>query len=327
METIKSEILNDYTGLIKSLQSIQIPQDYKMLAESMGKKTISYSQLSLFMKCQHAWKLEYINKIRPVKPSIHLIFGTAMHKTIQDYVQELYDHTTKDANNLDLNKKLSTYLREEYARVKAENNNEDFSTKFELTSFYEDGVAILDFIKKKRQDYFSRKNVILVGIELPIFIETDCNQSVLIFGFLDLVLFDKLDNKFHIKDFKTSTKGWGTYQKNDQSKIAQLLLYKKYMSKQYNININDIDVEYIILKRKLYENVEFPQKRIQKFAPASGKPSVNKIEKELSEFINKSFNADGTYNLNSNYEKSLTNSACKFCIFKGTEHCSESKHI
>ena len=39
----------------------------------------------------------------------------------------------------------------------------------------------------------------------------------------------------------------------------------------------------------------YPQKRVQEFVPASGKPTRNKLQKEIENFVSTSFNTDGSY--------------------------------
>ena len=104
-------------------------------------------------------------------------------------------------------------------------------------------------------------------------------------GYLDIVIHDTLSNTIKIMDIKTSTRGWNKWMKKDENKTQQLLLYKKFYSQQYDFPIEDIEVEYFIVKRKLYENVDFPQKRVQKFSPASGTVSMNNVVRKLTEFM------------------------------------------
>ena len=52
-------------------------------------------------------------------------------------------------------------------------------------------------------------------------------------------------------------------------------------------------IEYLILKRKLYENIQYPQKRLQVFSPASGKPSINKVMSRLDEFMAECYDENG----------------------------------
>ena len=74
------------------------------------------------------------------------------------------------------------------------------------------------------------------------------------------------------------------------------------MAKQLEISEDKIDVEYLILKRRLYENMMYPQKRIQAFSPASGKPSVNKVMNRLQEFMDECYDDKGKI-ISNDYEK------------------------
>ena len=104
------------------------------------------------------------------------------------------------------------------------------------------------------------------------------------------------------------------------SKTDQLLLYKQFYGAQHDISLDKIDVEYFIVKRKLYDKVDFPQRRIQTFSPANGKPSINKVNNNLNTFINESFK-DGNYNLSHDFIKRPSKKNCRFCEFNQTEHC------
>ena len=115
-----------------------------------------------------------------------------------------------------------------------------------------------------------------------------------------------------IIDIKTATFGWNRYQKADKGRTNQLLVYKEFFSKQENIPIEDIDILFLILKRKLFEKSDYPQKRLQTFAPASGKPSMNKILKTLDAFINECFDENGE-KINNGYVKCKKEKNCKSC--------------
>jgi len=109
--------------------------------------------------------------------------------------------------------------------------------------------------------------------------------------------------------------------KKDENKTQQLLLYKQFYSKQYNHPIDKIEVEYFIVKRKLWENAQFPQKRVQKFSPASGTVSMNKVAKRLNTFLDLAFD-DGGSKISENIIPTPSKKACKWCEFRKTEHCS-----
>ena len=110
--------------------------------------------------------------------------------------------------------------------------------------------------------------------------------------------------------------------KKDENKTQQLLLYKQFYSKQYNHPIDKIEVEYFIVKRKLWENAMFPQKRVQKFSPASGTVSMNKVAKRLDTFLDLAFNDKGE-RIHENIIATPSKKACKWCEFNQTEYCNQ----
>ena len=279
---------------------------------------ISYSQLSMFSDCPHRWKLNYIDKLSVSEPSIHLLFGTAMHEVLQSYLEIMYYDTVKNANKLNLEQRLHDKMIERF-KIDKEEYGKEPCTKEQLIEFFQDGCDILDFFKKKRGEYFSKKGYELIGVEVPV--ETDLQNNLKWVGYLDIVIKDTITDTIKIYDIKTSTKGWNKWMKSDENKTQQLLLYKQFYSKQYNHPIDKIEVEYFIVKRKLYENVDWPQKRVQKFSPASGTVSMNKVAKKLSNFIDNGFNKDGSHTTNK-LIPTPSKKSCRFCEFNQTEYCN-----
>ena len=294
-----------------------------------GERKISYSQFSMYSQCPKHWELAYAKNLRTFSQSIHTIFGTAFHETLQNYLTVMFNESVKKANEIDLNKYLADQMHLGYKEA-VEKMGEHFSTKREMNEFYSDGVAILDWFKKKRGGYFSAKNEELLGIEIPIYHPVnETNKNVMILGYLDVVIRDKRDGKITIIDIKTSTMGWNKYQKADKVKTSQLVLYKKYFSEQYGFDVEKIDIKYMIVKRKLIEGAMFPQKRISEFMPASGKPTRNKLAKSIESFVELNFNADGSYK-----DKEFAavagknNKNCKYCEFKDQyELCPKQNRI
>ncbi len=285
----------------------------------MGKmKRISYSQFSQWGRCPYMWKLNYVDKLGTYTDSIHTMFGQAMHETLQTYLTVMYNDTIKIADALPLDEMLLHRMKTHYIEIMEKNGGEVFCEQEDMEEFYSHGLAILDWFKKKRNMYFSKKNYELVGIEVPI--EYELPNKIEFIGYMDVVLHDTFRDRYKIIDIKTATMGWNKYQKADKNKTDQLLLYKQFYGKQYDIPLDKIDVEYFIVKRKLYENVDFPQRRVQIFQPANGTPSINKVMNNLNQFIDESF-IDGEYNLEHNYIKQPSKKNCRFCEFNQTERC------
>ncbi len=289
---------------------LKTPKDLAIKARMMGKKTISYSQLNMYKGCPLQWKLAYLDGIKEFIPNMFLVFGTAMHEVLQKYLSVMYNESIVNADKLDLHKMLSDTMSSEYINRVKEYNDTHFSCKEEMAEFYTEGVEIINYFKRKRGAYFSKKNTELVGIEMPILCDVEDSDKLMIMGFADLVI--KEGDRLKIIDIKTSIFGWRPKKKKQEG--DQLRLYKRYFSKQYGVDENLIDVEYFIVKRKLYENLDFPQRRIQVYSPASGKPSMNKTTKLLSEFIGNAFTPDGKKNKEGNYPAYKT--GCTYCPFK-----------
>lgn len=281
-----------------------------------GSKTISYSQFSIYSDCPHKWKLMYIDKHKPDDSNIHLLFGTSMHEVLQTYLTVAFEESAKKADKMDLAGMLYDCMAREYKKV-MEKGGEPFTNRTEMDEFYRDGVEILEYVRKKRTEYFPTKNYKLLGVEIPLLEKID-NYNVYLMGFIDLVILDERDNLITIYDFKTSTRGWGEKDKKNENKKAQIIIYKEYFAKQYNLPVDNIEVVFFILKRKLWEQSEFTQKRVQLFKPPSGSVTRKKVNKRLVEFVEKAFTEDGNYRTDTeHYAIAGDNDAnCKYCIFK-----------
>ena len=257
-------------------------------------KNISYSQISMFKQCPHKWKLHYKDKINQRDTSIYLVFGIAIHEVIQEYLKVFYNVSKVKANELDLETIFQEKFIESYQKQYKDNNNEYFSSAIEMREFYEDGVEILRFFKKKIGRYFSKRGTYLVGIELPIInAPNKMLNNILFMGMIDIILYNENSDTFDIIDIKTSTRGWHDKMKKNEDKQFQLILYKKYFSELYNIPLDKIDIKFFIVKRKLYENVDWTQTRIQEFSPPSGKIKMGRATRYVNDFMSQVFDSQG----------------------------------
>jgi hypothetical protein len=276
----------------------------------------------MYHNCPHQWYLSYVKQVSSKESNIYLIFGSSLHTVLQLYLYIVYNGTILEADKMDLEKMLLDELKKEFSRAK-EKSGVNPSTKEQLMEFYFDGIEILRWFKKHKSDYFGKKGYKLIGYEIPV--DVPLNENITFKGFIDIALKDTIGNRILIKDFKTSTQGWNQYQKKDENKIQQMVLYKKMYSEKYNVDIDSIDIEYIILKRKLYENTDYPQKRIQKFSPPSGRVTMNKVMNNLNEFINNCFTKDGEY-VDKQYYKNASDKVCRFCEFNKNETLCDKKN-
>ena len=305
-------------NIIENINNTTVPE-----MDWVTAKNISYTQLSLWSECPHKWKLMYIDKMKQ-PPSIHLSFVTAMHETLQEYMELMYNKNQQAADEFDAHKDFQSRFMLLY-KADVDKLGENFATKEELVEFTNDGLNIIDFFLRHRQEHFQKHGWKLLGIEMPILIAPhEDYPNVKLMGKLDLVMFDETTHRVVIWDIKTSTRGWGKYDKTNKLKTSQMVIYKKYFSEQYNVPIDNIDVRYFIVKRKVPDNPKYAvmKSRIQKFEPSSGKTTQNKMVKNIKAFIEDVFvGGSHMYNVDKTYEKLVNKKSCRWCPFLNSEHC------
>lgn len=277
---------------------------------------VSYSQYSMWANCPQKYKLHYIDGHGKFTSNIHTVFGSSVHDTIQHFLDVMYNVSKKQALTIDLDKLLYKQLIENFTSAKQKEGIEP-CTKEELQEFYEQGVAILEWFKKKITKLYSKRGYELVAIEFPI--NYKIREGLSFIGFIDVLLKDLATQELVIIDLKTSTRGWSKYQKSDRTKTAQLVLYKKFYSEKYDVPLDKIRVEYQIMRRKLWES-EYPIPRISKFVPPSGTPTINNTMKEFNNFIDSVFDENNEYKTDKEYE-CVKAKHCDWCEFRERKIC------
>jgi hypothetical protein len=266
----------------------------------------------MFSTCEYQYKLKYIDKLSISSGNINTIFGSSLHFTLQEYLKKVFNVSKVKADQMDLDSILMEEMKKNFT-IEREKLGSDVlpATKLEMEEYFGDGINIIEWFKKNLKKFYSKTRHELIGIELPL--ELEIRSGVNFTGFIDVILKDKIDDKIIIIDLKTSKNGWSKWQKDDPIKKSQLLLYKKFYSDIFNVPMDKITVKYQILKRKLYENVQFPIPRISDFCPPNGKPSVNNAHSSFLQFINSVFAENGEY-IDRVYNKNV-GKHCQWCEF------------
>ena len=301
--------------IVKEVQN-KIKRDIDWASE----KSISFSQLQMYSECPKKWSLQYKEGFKQFTSTIHTVFGTALHEVLQHYLTVLYEQSGTKADQINTSEMFEDLLREEYTKQYKSNNKQHFSSPDEIREFYEDGVEIIRDFSKNKSKHFSKRGWYLIGVEIPIVLNPHPKYPNIVYqGYLDAVLYHEPTNKIYIIDFKTSTWGWGDKEKKNEIKQFQLLLYKKYFSDHFKFPIDNIEIEFFIVKRKLRESEDFVIKRIQKFKPAAGKIKIKKAEDAMLNFIEEAFDQEGFKQIE---HKPKINDNCKWCPFYKTHLCS-----
>lgn len=294
---------------------------------------ISWSQLSMFYKCPLQYKLKYIDKKSKNPINIHLIFGSAFHTVLQNYLEEMYGNSVKSANELDLDSMLMDEMKKEYLTHQQKGNLLEV-TKLEMKEFLLDGVEILKYFKNHRSAYFPSNKSTLLGIETQLHDElkksSDGSRSLYFLGYIDVFIYDEKEKLLKVIDLKTSTKGWKPYKKSDKNTVDQLVLYKKLLSNKFGVEIDTIEPLFIIFRRKIDSDLMYPPKRIQEFVPPNGSVSVSRLSKRVNKFIDYIFDENLNYRTDVPYPavSGFRNYNCTFCEFK-EQHllCDPTKRV
>ena len=275
-------------------------------------KHISYSSISTYNKCPKLWEKMYLRKEVPFTQNIYTTFGTAMHETIQTWLETMYHDKVKTANEMDKHQLLYENMIKAYRQGKAQMNHQHFTTQEELTQFWIEGKHILDYLEKKRAAYFSTKTMQLAGIETLLYQEI--KPGVVFKGLIDLVFYHPNTDRWLIVDIKTSTSGWRDKQKKNPNLTAQVILYREFFAKQFNIDKDKIDVEFFIVKRRVPKDAEYAsmQKRVQQFSPSSGARKTKQVIESMNKFISDVIGNDGEY-VDKDYKCSNPFGKCEHC--------------
>jgi hypothetical protein len=303
----------------------KIKESFDTCVDSDTGGRISYSQFSKFAKCPKSWELAYLKNLRTKDPSIHTVFGTSFHETFQDYLKIYFNHIDDSFKYYKFRDRLKEFMIENYQKdVK---DIQHFSNPEELNEFWEDGSVIFEELLANISNYFDNKRYDLLGIEVPLYINaSELDYDVKMLAYIDIVFYDKIMNTVVLVDIKTSTKGWNKHMRNDKLRQSQLLFYKYYFSKQYDIDYEHINLKFLIVTRKL----DYGDSRVSLFSISESKRDVEDSILELTNFVESCFEKDGSYKQNQIYYavSGDRHKNCKFCEFKDREDlCSKKDRL
>ena len=251
---------------------------------------ISFSELKNWNTCAFYHKLVHIDKLAGFKGNEYTAFGTAIHticekmllrETVspQLFVDELRNNVASLDDDVEINKKLVV----------------DMATQ---------GKNIMPEIEDAVEDYFG-EDYEVVSTEEQLFEPITGYDDYNFKGFIDAVI-KTSDGKIHIVDWKSCSWGWRSEKKNDKITGYQLVYYKKFFANKHNIDPEDINVYFALLKRTAKkENVEI-------FKITSGPKKTTNALKILENAV-------------INIEKGIkikNRLSCKYCKFYKTEHCT-----
>ena len=142
------------------------------MKKSIERRHVSYSQYSLWAACPFQWQLVYWDKLFPRDDNIYGMFGTAMHETIQTWLDILFNKSHLIAKTVD----LGEILKENMVKLFKNTVTEEAGQKVyicdaeTLTSFHDDGCQSLNYLQAHMDKFFPVNEWNLEGIEIPFLI-------------------------------------------------------------------------------------------------------------------------------------------------------------
>ena len=255
---------------------------------------VSFSELKLWNECPWKHKLVYLDGIKAFEGNEHTAFGTAIHSTCEQLVEN-------DIQSPDV------HFQEQFLKeLKALPDNHTLNKKL-VADMRAQGCMLVGQILPALKVHFGSYE--LISVEEKLYEPIDSYNDYNFKGYIDLVI-KTTDQEYHVIDWKTCSWGWDTRRKSDRMTTYQLTLYKHFFCLKHSIDPSDVTTHFALLKRTAKKN------NIEIFKVTSG----HKKTENALKLLNKSL-----YNLtNKNYIKNRMACQGRFgpCEFLKSQHCN-----
>ena len=233
-----------------------------------------------------------MDKIKKFQGNEYTAFGTAVHFLCEQLV---VDNSKVNEGKLIFQSKFL----EELTQI-AKTNTLD---KKLVNDMRKQGDDLVEFVLPALKEYFGKYKVI--SVEEPLLEKiTHFKTDYKFKGFIDLILQTE-DGKYHVIDWKTCSWGWNAKKRSDKIITYQLTLYKKFFSLKYNIDVDNVETHFALLKRTA------KKQKAEIFRVTSGDRKMDNALGLLKKAI-----------LNIQSGLSFKNrTSCRYCEFYQTEHC------
>ena len=254
-------------------------------------KHISYSELKDWAKCPHYHKKAWVERIAPFEGNEYTAFGNALHTVCEKKLLQ----EESDKGNV---------FRQEFAAEIKKLIEKQVELDGDLISEMKtQGDGIIPGIEPALKEYFGEYEIISSEESLYVPIE---NFNINFKGFVDAVV--KVDDTYHLFDWKTCSWGWDSRKKAEKLVVYQLTLYKHFFCQKHNIDPKNVETHFALLKRTAKKD------RVEIFRVTSGPKKTENALKLLYQAI---------YNITKGFSiKNRLNCLKPYrCKLYSTEHC------
>lgn len=275
-----------------------------------GKSHVSFSEVKMWKECPWRHKLIHIDKINIQEANQHLFYGTVVHNCVEKFLKTKEIDVDSSIEELEKVWNENSFDSDEFIvkqqqRAKRDGWNYVHSPLAEWQQSLKNCMMALPHFMD--ENFGSWKTI---DAEHALMESINGIEDVSFKGFIDAIILSKMPDgkkKVWILDWKTaSPRGWAPEKQRDFLMQAQLMLYKSFWSSKMQLASKDVGLGFVLLKKNT--KVE---KCIQFIKISAGPDSMEKAQKLVRSAI--SGMSSGI--------KIKNRESCKFCEFRGTEHC------
>lgn len=219
---------------------------------------VSFSEMNQFKECQHRWRLDYLEKRRGKVFGVHMDFGTALHGAIELW-KSREAILTKETAVPHFRQEFEKLLTENRSRYKAKEQEaldappeEDGAPAHNSKDFFlRAGTNIIERFDECEE--LSTAQVVYNEFELDEPIERNDGLDVRFKGYIDMVIKTRAkngDTVLYVCDFKTCGWGWTREKKTDAQTHQQVMLYKHFLAKKFDLDPKLVRTAFVLLKKR-----------------------------------------------------------------------------
>lgn len=276
-----------------------------------GKSHVSFSEVKMWKECPWRHKLVHIDKLQIEEPNQHLHYGTVVHGCVENFLKTkemIVDSAVEELERIWLEHGFDSddFIAKQAARAKRDGWKYVHSP---LQDWQNSLRNCMSALPQFMDDNFGQWKTI--DAEHALMESIEGVEGVNFKGFIDAIILSKMPNgkkKVWILDWKTaSPRGWAPEKQRDFLMQAQLMLYKSFWAGKMQLASKDVSLGFVLLKKNTRS-----EKAIQLIKVSAGPDSMDKAQKLVRSAIS---------SINSGF-KIKNRESCKFCEFRGTEHCT-----
>lgn len=296
-----------------------------------GKHHISYSEWNIAAgnpstACSWRHKLQYIDKLAAFEGNAYTSYGKAIHDAFEKYVK-----TRKMATAEEVEK----YFFDLMAPIIDNLGTEDQQKELDLCKKFVPNIKdTLDQLPEWLETTFPGWK--LHSAEFDLFEPIEKQTNIRFKGFIDLVLkvpkkerknskkknnirlsnlkenntetTEPIEYDYWLCDWKTCSYFWTSDKRRDFSVQMQLILYKHYFSKIFNVDLKNIKTAFLLIRTNVPKT---DNNRFELFQISAGEKTIERALQEVNVMVNSLRKRIFRKNRN----------ACRWCVFKGKPEC------